>query len=67
MGRLAELLDEARAEVREMKVDEARKLLDDCDNKLLLLDIRERQATVLGYIRGAHRSRRPSCRCTPRP
>lgn len=53
MGRLAELLDEARAEVHEMKVDEARKLLDDCDRKVLLLDIREREATILGYIPGA--------------
>ncbi len=53
MTRLAELLDEARQEVSELTAQDARKLLDDCEKKVVLLDIREREATTLGYIKGA--------------
>lgn len=53
MTRLAELLDEARQEISELTAQDARKLLDDCEKKVVLLDIREREATTLGYIKGA--------------
>jgi len=53
MTRLAELLDEARQEVPEVTALDARNMLKDCDRNLVLLDIREREATTLGYIKGA--------------
>ena len=53
MTRLAELLDEARQEVPEVTALDARSMLTNCDKNLVLLDIREREATTLGYIKGA--------------
>ena len=53
MTRMAELLDEARREVPELTVQEARKMLKECNGNSVLLDIREREATTLGYIKGA--------------
>jgi sulfur-carrier protein adenylyltransferase/sulfurtransferase len=53
MTRLAELLDEARQEVPEVTALDARNMLKNCDRNLVLLDIREREATTLGYIKGA--------------
>ena len=53
MTGLAQLLDEARHEVPELTVQEARRVLEECNGSSALLDIREREATTLGYIRGA--------------
>jgi len=53
MTRLAELLDEARQEVSELTAHDVRNMLENCDRNLVLLDIREREATTLGYIKGA--------------
>jgi molybdopterin/thiamine biosynthesis adenylyltransferase/rhodanese-related sulfurtransferase len=53
MTRLAELLDEARQDVSELTAHDARNMIENCDRNLVLLDIREREATTLGYIKGA--------------
>ena len=50
---MAQLLEEARQEVTEVTAHDARRLLSECTTKVALLDIREREATTLGYIKGA--------------